>query len=483
MTSAWHGSILWGSGILPFSTMQVQRTTHDVVIIGGGSAGYAAARTARDAGADVAIVDHGPLGGLCILRGCMPTKAILRSAEVAALFRRAKEFGLSPVSVQADLSAIVDRKDRLVREFADYRIQQLQDPQLTLYQSRAVFRSPHEITAGDTVLSAGSFILATGSRPNEVPVPGLAEAEYFTSDTILDLRTQPGRLIVLGGGAVALELGQFFARLGTKVTILQRGHTLLSEMDEDVGRALEGALIGEGIEIITDVQLLQVTHDATGKTVWAMKDGREWSYVSEEILQALGRRPNIEGLRLDLAEVAVADGRIVVDRAMRTSQAHIYAVGDVNDVSPIVHLAIQQGEIAGYNATHADQPAKTIDHRLDTEVVFTDPQVAVLGLNESRAKADRTPYLTASYPFVDHGKALCLGATQGFVKLLAAPQTGEILGAQIVGPEAGELIHELIAVMYYHGTAADLLRMPHYHPTLAEIVTYPAESIVERLGA
>ncbi len=455
---------------------------HDVIVIGGGSAGYAAARTARDAGADVAIVDQGPLGGLCILRGCMPTKAILRSAEVAALFRRAKEFGLCPVSAQADLSAIVDRKDRLVREFADYRIQQLRDPRLTLYQSQAVFRSPHEITVGDTVLSADSFILATGSRPSEVQIPGLAQAGYFTSDTILDLRTQPGSLIVLGGGAVALELGQFFARLGTRVRILQRGRTLLSEMDEDVGRSLEASLVDEGIEVVTGAQWLRVTQGATGKTVWVLKDGRERSYVGEQILQALGRRPNIEGLSLDLAEVTVDSGRIVVDGMMRTSQVHIYAVGDVNDVSPIVHLAIQQGEIAGYNATHADQPAKTIDHRLDAEVVFTDPQVAVLGLNETCARAEEIPYLTASYPFIDHGKALCLGATQGFVKLLAAPQTGEILGAQIVGPEAGELIHELIAVMYYHGTAADLMRMPHYHPTLAEIVTYPAESIVERLG-
>ena len=278
-----------------------KRKTHDVIVIGGGSAGYAAARTACEAGADVAIVDQGPLGGLCILRGCMPTKAMLRSAEVAALFRRAKEFGLSTVSAQADLSAIVDRKDRLIREFADYRIQQLHNPRFTLYQSRAVFRSPREITVGDTVLSAGSFILATGSRPSEVPIPGLAQAGYFTSDTILDLRTQPGSLIVLGGGAVALELGQFFARLGTRVTILQRGQTLLSEMDEDVGRAIEAALIGEGVEVITDVQLVRASSNGTGKTIWAMKDGRERSYVGEEILQALGRWPNIEELHLDLA--------------------------------------------------------------------------------------------------------------------------------------------------------------------------------------
>lgn len=457
--------------------------THDVIVIGGGSAGYAAARTARDAGADVAIVDQGPLGGLCILRGCMPTKAILKSAEVAALLRRAKEFGLSPVSAQADLSAIVDRKDRLVREFAHYRIEQLQDPRFTLYQSEAVFQSPHEISIGRTMVSAGAFILATGSKPSEVPIPGLAQAGYATSDTILDLRTQPGSLIVLGGGAVAVELGQFFARIGTRVTIIQRGRTLLSCMDEDVGRALEAAFIDEGIDVVTDAQLLRVTHDARGKTLWVRKDGGERPYTGDEILQALGRRPNIEGLRLDLAGVTVDGGRVVVDGAMRTSQAHIYAVGDVNDLTPIVHLAIQQGEIAAYNATHADQPAKTLDHRLDTEVVFTDPQVAVLGLNEARAKAEGIPYLTDSYSFVDHGKALCLGVTHGFVKLLCAPQTGEILGAQIVGPEAGELIHELIAVMYYRGTAADLLRMPHYHPTLAEILTYPAESIVERMGA
>ena len=457
------------------------RNTHDVIVIGGGSAGYAAARTARDAGADVAIVDHGPLGGLCILRGCMPSKAILRSAEVAALLRRAKEFGLSPVSTRVDLSAIVDRKDRLVREFADYRIQQLRDPSLTLYQSQAVFRSPHEIVVGETILSSGSFILATGSRPDEVPIPGLAQAGYFTSDTILDLRTKPDSLIVLGGGSVALELGQFFARLGTRVTILQRGRTLLSEMDEDVGRALEAALIDEGIEVVTGVQLLRVTCNERKKTVWAMKDGCERSYAGEDILQALGRRPNIEGLHLDLAEVTVDSGRIVVDGAMRTSQPHIYAVGDVNDVTPIVHLAIQQGEIAAYNVTHPDRPAKELDHRLDAEVVFTDPQVAVVGLNDAACHAGKIPFLTASYPFADHGKALCLGASHGFVKLFCAPTTGELLGAQIIGPEAGELIHELIAVMYYHGTAADLLRMPHYHPTLAEIVTYPAESIVEQL--
>ncbi len=457
--------------------------THDVVVIGGGSAGYAAARAARAAGADVAIVDHGPLGGLCILRGCMPTKAMLRSAEVAALMRRAKEFGLSPVEVRAGLGAIVDRKNQLVQEFTDYRIKQLRNPEFTLYESHARFRSPHELDAGGTALSAKAFVVATGSSPSEVSVPGLAENGYLTSDNILDLRLQPGSLIVLGAGPVAVELGQFFARLGTKVTILQRGRTILSQMDEDVGKALGAALQEDGIEIVTDVQLLRVTSDDGRKSVWTKQAGQERVVSGEVILQALGRRPNISGLHLDAAGVNVEKGRIVTDAALRTSQPHIYAVGDVNDLNPIVHIAIQQGEIAGYNATHPAAQAREIDHRLDTEVVFTEPQVAVVGLNERLCRANGIPYLVASYPFADHGKALCRGDVHGFVKLLAAPSNGRLLGAQIVGPDAGELIHELMAVMYFQGTAADLLRIPHYHPTLAEIVTYPAESLVEQLGA
>lgn len=200
-----------------------------------------------------------------------------------------------------------------------------------------------------------------------------------------------------------------------------------------------------------------------------------------EIFQALGRRPNIDGLNLNAAEVKVHDGRIVVDRAMRTSQAHIFAVGDVTNLYDIVHIAIHQGELAAHNACHPEREARSFDDRLVTEVVFTEPQVAVVGLSERACRAQAIPYLKASYPFADHGKAMCLGSTYGFAKLLAAPHTGEVLGAQIVGPEAGELIHELIAVMYYRGTVHDLVRMPHYHPTLAEIVTYPAESLVEQI--
>ncbi|HRC43097.1 MAG TPA: FAD-dependent oxidoreductase [Nitrospira sp.] len=455
---------------------------HDVVVIGGGSAGHAAARTARDAGADVAIVDQGPLGGLCILRGCMPTKTILRSAEIMALMKRAREFGLSPVTAHADLSAIVDRKNRLVQEFADYRIAALRDPRFTLYESRAEFLSPHELHAGGVRIRGGAFVIATGSSAAEVAIPGLDEAGYLTSDEMLDIRRQPASLLVLGGGLVAVEFAQFFARIGTKVTMLQRSTTLLSDMDEDIGQALAAAFQDEGIEVMTGVSFQRVSSAPPEKTVHFVQGGAVHTRSAEVIFQALGRRPNLKGLNLEASGVRLIDGRLVVGGDMRTSQPHIFAVGDVNDLTPIVHLAIEQGETAGFNATHPNEPARVIDHRLDAEVVFTEPQVAVAGMSERQCREEAIPYLTASYPFADHGKAMCLGAGHGFVKLLCRPDDGALLGAQIVGPTAGELIHELIAVMYFHGTAQDLLRIPHYHPTLAEIVTYPAESIVEQMG-
>ena len=463
--------------------MESRPIQHDVIVIGGGSAGYAAARTARAAGADVAIVDPGPLGGLCILRGCMPTKIILRSAEIAALMRRAREFGLAPVDVKGELGAIVARKQRLVREFADYRIAQLRDPGFTLYESAARFLSPEVVSAGSQPLTAGSFIIATGSVPKQVSVPGLSAVGYLTSDELLDVTEQPESLVVLGGGPVALEIGQFFARIGTRVTVIQRAPHVLSHLDSDIGSTLEQAFREENMEVVTGTRLLEVTGTAGNKTIRFLHDGQERRVSGTEILQALGRRPNIDALDLSSAGVKVDHGRIVVDGAMRTSQPHIFAVGDVTNLYDIVHIAIQQGEIAAYNACHKAGPDQLFDDRLVTEVIFTDPQIAVVGLNERACRTRGLVYLTASYPFADHGKAMVMGTSHGFVKLLAAPKTGELLGAEIVGPEAGELIHELIAVMYYRGTVYDVTRMPHYHPTLAEIITYPAESLVEQLKA
>jgi len=456
---------------------------YDVVIIGGGSAGYAAARTARQARAKVAIVDQGPLGGLCILRGCMPTKTILRSSDMMALQRRSREFGLMPVQARADLSAINDRKNRIIGEFTRYRVEQLQDPGFTLYEDAASFLSPQEIRVGTQALRAKYFIIATGSKIAEFPVPGLAEAGYLTSDDVLEMREAPESLIVLGAGPVAVELAQFFSRIGVKVSLIQRSRHILSSGDEDLARSVEARFREEGMDVYTGTRILIVAKSGDERILRFVHEGREKTVRAGNILQALGRSPNTDGLNLESAGVETnKKGAIVVDSEMRTGQPHIFAVGDVNGLHEIVHIAIEQGEIAAHNAVHPDEPPRQMDDRLKTSVVFTDPAVAGVGLSEKECQARDIPYLVASYPFSDHGKSICLGETHGHVKILCHPKTGEVIGAHIVGPEAGELIHQLITLMHFNGTVHDLIKIPHYHPTLSEIITYPAEDLIEQLA-
>jgi len=451
----------------------------DVVVIGGGSAGYAAASTAQSAGAKVAIVDKGPLGGLCILRGCMPTKTILRSSDIFSLMRRAKEFGLSVQNPSADLAAINDRKNQLIAEFASYRVEQLNDPRFTLIQENASFISQNVLKVGGKTLTAKSFIIATGSSIAEFPVNGLAESGYLTSDDILELRQAPESMIVLGAGPVAVELAQFFCRIGTRTTLIQRSEHILSKGDEDLARPVEARFREEGMEVFTTTKLLRVEKSGAIRTVFFTHDGKEKSATAETILQALGRKPNIDGLNLSAAGVSTNCGRVEVDQKMRTNIPHIYAVGDVNGLHEIVHIAIEQGEVAAHNATQKE--SRQFDDRLKTSVTFTDPPVASVGLSEKECRSESIPYLTASYPFNDHGKSMCLGETHGHVKLLCAPDSGEIIGAHIVGPEAGEMIHQMITLMHYKGTVHDLIKIPHYHPTLSEILTYPAEELSKKL--
>ncbi|MCL0044726.1 NAD(P)/FAD-dependent oxidoreductase [Nitrospinaceae bacterium] len=451
----------------------------DVVVIGGGSAGYAAANTAESKGAKVAIVDKGPLGGLCILRGCMPTKTILRSSDVLALMHRAKEFGLAVSNPSADLSLINDRKIQLINEFASYRIEQLNDPKFTLIEEHASFLSPHQLKVGKRELSAKNFIIATGSTTAEFPVPGLAEVGFLTSDDVLELRETPESMIVLGAGPVAVELAQFFCRIGTQTTLVQRSGYILSKGDEDLACPVEARFREEGMEVYTGTKLLRVEKSRYGSTVFFSHEGKEKSATASIILQALGRKANIDGLNLSAASVNVNQGRIEVDQEMRTNVPHIFAVGDVNGLHEIVHIAIEQGEIAAHNATQ--EGARQFDERLKLSITFTDPPVASVGLSEKECQKLSILYLKATYPFNDHGKSLCMGETHGHVKLLCSPDSGEIIGAHVVGPEAGEMIHQMVTLMHFRGTVHDLVKLPHYHPTLSEIFTYPAEELVQML--
>lgn len=452
----------------------------DVAVIGGGSAGYAAARTCAAGGLRVAVVEGGAeVGGLCILRGCMPTKALLYSAEIAHLARHAPTWGIRAESVTVDYGAVMERKNRMIQGFADYRRGQLSDGRFALIRASARFLDPHTLRLSDGgTLSARNFVLATGSTISPPPLESLGEAGYLTSDDALALKAAPASLVVLGGGAIALEFAQFFSRMGSKVAVVQRSGQLLRDEDPETATAIQGALAKEGIAIHTGTRLLSAGRTGHGKYVRFEQGGAEVQVEAEEILLALGRRPNIAGLDLDKAGVAVEGGRIVVNGQMRTSAPHIFAAGDCVGLHEIVHVAIQQGEAAANNILGKE---RQMDYRLITSVVFTDPQVARVGLTAKEAEARGIPHLSASYPFNDHGKSLIMEALDGFVRLLANPETGEIIGGACVGPVGGELIHIIVAAMHKRMTVHELAAMPHYHPTLAEIWSYPAEELADAI--
>lgn len=462
----------------------------DVAIIGGGSAGFAAARTVAGLGARAVVIEGGEqVGGLCILRGCMPSKSLLESAHRWHDIRRAREFGLVAKAVEVDMKCVQARKQHLIGGFAAYRRRQLRQGKFTLLRGLASFLDAQTLLVArgrkQELVTASTFIVATGSVITRVPVPGLWETGCLTSDTALDADKIPKRLAVLGGGVIAVELGQFFARVGSKTTILQRSRRIVRNYDPDVSLELERAFKAEEIDVRTGVKLLEVSKKGKGKKITIRRGGKREELVVDEILYAMGRAPALEGLKLENAGITLAGGRLSVNDRLACSAPHIFAAGDAVGPHEVVHIAIQQGEIAARNAVNHlrgnHQIAETIDYRLKALVTFTDPEIASVGLTEKEAKERGIEFLSASYPFSDHGKAMIGGHEFGFVKLLAEKSRGEIIGAEIIGPHASDLIHELIAVMRYRGTAQELALMPHYHPTLAEIVTYPAEEIADRL--
>jgi pyruvate/2-oxoglutarate dehydrogenase complex dihydrolipoamide dehydrogenase (E3) component len=459
--------------------------SYDLIVIGGGSAGYAAARLASDRHKRVALIERGPFGGLCILKGCMPSKTLLRSSELAHLAAHSAELGVGVKEMAIDSPAIIRRKDAIIRGFADYRRQEVaQRKGLDLIDGEARFLDAHRVIVGNRTLTAPRCVIASGSRVYVPDIPGLSGQSCWTSDEALSSDTPPQRLVVIGGGVIACELGQHFARLGVQVTILERGPHLLRRHDPEFGRALGGYFEEEGITLHTNVTFHEVTRHGRSKMVVISVDdqnlgGRRLSVHGDEILIATGRTANIDGLDLAAAGVTGGAQGILVDGYLRTTHPDIYAAGDVTGTFQLTHVAVRQGEIAARNAL--DGPVETADYRIVPDVIFSDPPFARVGLSETDAARAGQPVLTAGYPYDDLGKAICTGQTKGFMKMLADPVSGEILGVALLGASAPELIHEAVVAMHYRATVAALAQIPHFHPTLSEIFTYPAEELAAKV--
>ncbi len=436
----------------------------DLVIIGGGAGGLVVASVAGQLGLKVTLIEkEDKLGGDCLHYGCVPSKTLIQAAKVASLMRRGDEFGLPSLQPEVDLGKVNDHVGSVIEH-----IQHHDDPErfrgygCEVIFGAAEFVDPQTVQVQGKAIHGRRFVIATGSRPFIPHIEGLEDAGYLTNLDLFSLRTLPPRLVVLGGGPIGLEMAQAFHRLGSKVTVVERLPQLLPQEDPEIADALQETLVSEGITIHTSTGAERVTREGETRTVFCSGGLR---LTADQVLVAAGRKPNVENLGLETAGVTLTKKGVSVDRRMRTSQKHIFACGDVCGPYPFTHMAEYQAGIVISNAIFRF-PKKT-DYRVTPWVTYTDPELARVGLTEQQARDQGIKPDVLRFPFKEVDRALTEVSTQGMSKLIT--HKGKILGASILGPHAGELIHEIVLAMQTGVKIGDISATIHAYPTLAQI--------------
>jgi pyruvate/2-oxoglutarate dehydrogenase complex dihydrolipoamide dehydrogenase (E3) component len=407
---------------------------------------------------------------------------LLRSSELMRMMRRAGEFGLRAERLAVDFPGIMARKDAIVRTSVENQAlaKMLEAHGIPLFRASARFVAPHELEVdGDRVITERA-VIATGSVPAVPPVEGLREAGFITSDEALELRTLPSSLVIIGAGAVGLEFAEFFAPLGSRVTVLEMLPRVLPQEDDEVSAAIRQCMEADGIEIHTSARVVRVARSGEHKVVTAETREGTRTFAAREILIATGRRPLTDGLRVEAAGVAVDRGFVVKDDELRTSQEHIFAAGDVAGGYLFTHKAVYEGEIAAQNALSS--VALEVDYQAIPRVTFTEPQVGGVGLSEREAREKGYRVRTATAHLRDMGKGPAIGETRGFAKLVADDRTGRLLGWHVVSHLANEIIMEGVLAIRKGLTVMDIAATVHPHPTIAEMVRAAAKTLVEGPG-
>lgn len=448
----------------------------DLVVIGGGSGGYAAAKKAVAEGLSVVVVEKAKeLGGLCILRGCMPTKALLETSNRMRAIEEAEEFGIEVEKPVLNLDALRERKSRLVSGFQEWRVKGLTKGEFELVKGEASFLDQHRITVAGQVIRAKSFVIATGSYEKVPPIEGLSETPFWTSDEIVEMPSVPARVVVVGTGAVGMESAHLFQGLGSKVTIISRSRPLISSVEPEVSAAMEKRCADLGIDLVFENGLQRVNHDGSEFSL-TLADGTVLS--SESLVMATGRQPALRGLALENAGFPSDIRRLEIDAYCQTSVPHIFAVGDCASPLAVVHLAVMQGEAAGVNVARqisGNALSETWDEDLKIFGIFTDPEVVQVGFTAEEARERGYEVVTADYPFDDQGKGEIVGEKHGLVMLVADRQSRRLLGASGMGPHVIDYAHTMMVALHQKLTVDEFIKIPSYHPTLGEIWSYVAE--------
>jgi pyruvate/2-oxoglutarate dehydrogenase complex dihydrolipoamide dehydrogenase (E3) component len=451
----------------------------DVVVVGAGTAGLTAALAARHEGASVALVEReGRVGGDCIFYGCVPSKALIEIAQVVFDTGRLAAEGVFDRAPQPVFSAVARQRDRAVAEIArEEQDQRFTGAGIELVYGEAIFTGPHELAVDGRTLRGRRFVIATGSLPAVPPLEGIEAVPYLTNRNVFGLQTLPAQLLVLGGGPIGLELAQAFRRLGSAVTLVELLDHLLPDDEPGAGELAARVLTAEGVELLLSTEARSVRQE--GEEV-VLETGNGF-LRGEALLVAVGRRGATNGLGLDQIGVTVEDGYVPVDRRCRTSAGHVYAAGDVTGGLQFTHVASHQGSVAGRNA--AGKRVRR-DERVVPWVTFLDPEVAHVGLTEQEARSRHGDVRIATFPMERVDRARIEGRPHGFVKLVTRRRRllgwlggGELVGAQIVGPRAGELIQECALAIRIRAFAGRLAQTIHPYPAMSMAVQQGAAQL------
>lgn len=441
----------------------------DLIVIGGGSAGFAAAIRGHESGAKVIMVNAGVIGGTCVNVGCVPSKTLIRAADAAYQAAHIRFTGIESSSRVSDFGSIIRQKDELVGSLrqAKYVDVLAAYENIRLVEGRARFIAKDAIMVDGRGVRAPHIIVSTGARPWIPPIPGLREAEPLTSTTAFELDRLPESVIILGGRYIALECAQMLARLGSRVTILQRSDHLLPAEDADLTTALVGYLREEGITVETSVDIERVSRERGQSIVHARVGGEKRTFDAERILCATGRRPITEDMGLEGVGVGLSeDGRILVDDHLQTSAAGIFAAGDVIGDPAFVYTAAYEGRLAAENALDGNNQTRV--YAALPWVIFTDPQIAGVGMNEKEALRAVVAIDTATLDLASVPRALAARDTRGFIKLIKERGGDKLLGARVLAPEGGEQIMEAAMAIRFGVGVSEIAAMFHPYLTQAE---------------
>lgn len=451
---------------------------YQVGILGGGPGGYVCALRAAQLGLSVVLVEGQRIGGTCLNKGCIPTKALVKSAELWREIKHADIFGIQVSNAAFDFSKVMERKDQVVETLVSGVEKLIKAAKITYVQGWGQVREAGKIdvetATGQESYEVEKLVLATGSVPARIPIPGSDLPGVLTSDEILEMTELPERLVIIGGGVIGLEFASIYQEFGVKVTVVEMLPSLLANIDEEIPKRLTPLLKKSGMEIMTKTALKEIRQDGPQLMV-VVEDAKGQKEISaDKVLIATGRKANSRGVDLESLGLKMERGAIVVNEKMETSLPDVYAIGDVTGGIMLAHVASMQGMVAAENIAGITAEA---NYTAVPSAIFTYPEIATVGQTEQTLKTTGQKYKVSKFPFSANGKAIALGETMGTVKILADEQ-GTVLGASIMGPQASSMIQELVLAVEKGLNAEDLAKTIHAHPTLPETIMESAHGIL-----